>query len=30
MDSTGLPIGFQIMANSFEEAKLFNFANQIC
>lgn len=28
-DASGLPIGFQIMANSFEEAKLFNFAYQI-
>jgi aspartyl-tRNA(Asn)/glutamyl-tRNA(Gln) amidotransferase subunit A len=29
IDKNGMPIGFQIMGNSFEEAKLFDFAKEI-
>jgi aspartyl-tRNA(Asn)/glutamyl-tRNA(Gln) amidotransferase subunit A len=29
LDSKGMPIGFQIMGDSFEEAKLFDFASEI-
>lgn len=29
LDTAGLPIGFQIMANSFEEGKIFDFAQEI-